>query len=228
MTNIFETMVKLQHKFNEETIENYLDKNLNWNSAIIAESGELLDSLGYKWWKKQVPDMENVKVEAIDLLHFVISDYLQKNYNGNYFYMARTIDDFRMSFLDKGFNLSFSLEQQVNQLNLNSIGRFITMKQIFNHLNMSNDDVYIAYIVKNCLNKFRQNNGYKDGSYIKYWNGKEDNVIAYEIANKWGADEELFEHLYIDLETYYNENVLKVKKDSILDKIDFFNTQTVN
>lgn len=228
MTNIFETMVKLQHKFNEETIESYLDKNLNWNSAIIAESGELLDSLGYKWWKKVVPDMENVKVEAIDLLHFVISDYLQKNYNGNYFYMARTIDDFRMSFLDKGFNLSFSLEQQVNQLNLNSIGRFITMKQIFNHLNMSNDDVYIAYIVKNCLNKFRQNNGYKDGSYIKYWNGKEDNVIAYEIANKWGADEELFEHLYIDLETYYNENVLKVKKDSILDKIDFFNTQTVN
>ena len=93
---------------------------------------------------------------------------------------------------------------------------------------MSNEDVYIAYIVKNCLNKFRQNNGYKDGTYIKYWNGKEDNVIAYEIANEWGADEELFEHLYIDLETYYNENVLKVKKDSILDKIDFFNTQTVN
>jgi dimeric dUTPase (all-alpha-NTP-PPase superfamily) len=228
MANIFGTMVKLQHKFNEETIKNYLDKNLNWNSAIIAESGELLDSLGYKWWKKVVPDMENVKVEAIDLLHFVISDYLQKNYNDNKFYMIRTIDNFRMSFLDKGFNLSFSLEQQVNQLNLNSIGRFITMKQIFNHLNMSNDDVYIAYIVKNCLNKFRQNNGYKDGSYIKYWNGKEDNVIAYEIANEWGADEELFEHLYIDLETYYNENVLKVKKDSILDKIDFFNTQTVN
>lgn len=228
MTNIFEIMVKLQHKFNEETIENYLDKNLNWNSAIIAESGELLDSLGYKWWKKVVPDMENVKVEAIDLLHFVISDYLQKNYNGNYFYMARTIDDFRMSFLDKGFNLSFSLEQQVNQLNLNSIGRFTIMKQIFNHLNMSNEDVYIAYIVKNCLNKFRQDNGYKDGSYIKYWNEKEDNVVAYEIANEWGADEELFEHLYLDLETYYNENVLKVKKDSILDKIDFFNTQIVN
>ena len=81
MTNIFETMVKLQHKFNEETIENYLDKNLNWNSAIIAESGELLDSLGYKWWKKVVPDMEIVKVEAIDLLHFVISDTLQMNHD---------------------------------------------------------------------------------------------------------------------------------------------------
>ena len=209
MKNMFKTMVELQHKFNEETIENYLDKNLNWNSAIIAESGELLDSLGYKWWKKQTPDMENVKVEAIDLLHFVISDYLQKNYDDHKFYVIRTIEEFRMSFLDKGFNLSYTLEQQVNQLNLNSIGRFHTMKQIFNHLNMSNEDVYIAYIVKNCLNKFRQDNGYKKGFYIKDWNGKEDNVVAYEIANEWGADEELFEQLYLDLETYYNEEVLK-------------------
>ena len=77
--SIFEKMVKLQHQFNKQVAEDYLDKNFNWNSAIIAESGELLDSLGYKWWKKQEPDMENVKVEAIDLLHFVISDRIQKN-----------------------------------------------------------------------------------------------------------------------------------------------------
>ena len=77
--SIFENMVELQHQFNKQVAEDYLDKNFNWNSAIIAESGELLDSLGYKWWKKQEPDMENVKVEAIDLLHFVISDRIQKN-----------------------------------------------------------------------------------------------------------------------------------------------------
>lgn len=45
MKTIFETMVELQHKFNEQTIPNYLDEKLNWNNAIIAESGELLDSL---------------------------------------------------------------------------------------------------------------------------------------------------------------------------------------
>ena len=77
--SIFKKMVELQHQFNKQVAEDYLEKGFNWNSAIIAESGELLDSLGYKWWKKVVPDMENVKVEAIDLLHFVISDYLQKN-----------------------------------------------------------------------------------------------------------------------------------------------------
>ena len=228
---MFKAMVELQHKFNEQTIENYLNKNLNWNSAIIAESGELLDSLGYKWWKKQVPDMENVKVEAIDLLHFVISDTLQMNHDiRNFKYIFdSTIKDFEVGFKEILINLKNSnLFKLIDLLNTDRLSRFVVMKAIFEKLEMSNEDVYIAYIVKNCLNKFRQNNGYKDGSYIKYWNGKEDNVIAYEIANKWGADEELFEHLYIDLETYYNENVLKVKKDSILDKIDFFNTQTVN
>ncbi len=231
MNTIFKTMVELQHKFNQQTIENYLEKDLNWNSAIIAESGELLDSLGYKWWKKQVPDMDNVKVEAIDLLHFVISDTLQMNYDIRNFndILNSTIKDFEVGFKEISINLKNSnLFKLIDLLNTDRLSRFLVLKAIFEKLEMSNEDVYIAYIVKNCLNKFRQHNGYKDGSYIKYWNGKEDNVIAYEIANEWGADEELFEHLYIDLETYYNENVLKVKKDSILDKIDFFNTQTVN
>ena len=231
MNTIFKTMVELQHKFNQQTIENYLEKDLNWNSAIIAESGELLDSLGYKWWKKQVPDMDNVKVEAIDLLHFVISDTLQMNYGIRNFndILNSTIKDFEVGFKEISINLKNSnLFKLIDLLNTDRLSRFLVLKAIFEKLEMSNEDVYIAYIVKNCLNKFRQHNGYKDGSYIKYWNGKEDNVIAYEIANEWGADEELFEHLYIDLETYYNENVLKVKKDSILDKIDFFNTQTVN
>lgn len=174
--------------------------------------------------------MDNVKVEAIDLLHFVISDAIQLIYNCSgeidLTYIVTTFDEhFNNS---DGYLDGLSLNKLVDELNYNRWNRFIVIKKIFEDLNMSNEDVYIAYIVKNCLNKFRQDNGYKDGSYIKDWNGKEDNVVAYEIANEWGADEELFEHLYIDLETYYNEEVKKVKKDSILDKIDFFNTQTVN
>ena len=224
MINIFETMVKLQHKFNEETIENYLDKNLNWNSAIIAESGELLDSLWYKWWKKQVPDMENVKVEAIDLLHFVISDTLQMNHDiRNFKYIFdSTIKDFEVGFKEISINLKNSnLFKLIDLLNTDRLSRFVVMKAIFEKLEMSNEDVYIAYIVKNCLNKFRQDNGYKDGSYIKDWNGKEDNVIAYEIANEWGADEELFGQLYIDLGTYYNEEVLKNKTKVSIENLDY-------
>ena len=214
--SIFKNMVELQHKFNKQVAEDYLDKNSNWNSAIIAESGELLDSLGYKWWKKQEPDMENVKVEAIDLLHFVISDILKLNYNYKESleasFIDETISEFEESFTSDIYEKEFEDEDLfglVNILNYNEIPRFATLKIMFKKLDMSNEDVYISYITKNCLNKFRQDNGYKDGSYIKNWNGREDNVVAFEIANEWGADEELFEQLYLDLETYYKEEVLE-------------------
>lgn len=210
--NIFQIMVELQHQFNYQVAEDYLDKNFNWNSAIIAESGELLDSLGYKWWKKQEPDMENVKVEAIDLLHFVISDRIQKN--KKMFSEKESLDMVSIEFYNefkanKVLNDHSTLEDMIFYLIATNSYRLNVMKRIFTKLNMSNEDVYISYITKNCLNKFRQDNGYKDGSYIKYWNGREDNVVAFEIANEWGADEDLFEQLYKDLETYYKEEVLK-------------------
>ena len=207
---IFKKMVELQHQFNKQVAENYLSKNYNWNSAIIAESGELLDSLGYKWWKKQVPDMDNVKVEAIDLLHFVISDAIQLLHNCSgeidLNLIAGTFEDhFNNS---DGYLDGLSLNKLVDELNYNRWNRFIIMKQIFKQLNMRNEDIYIAYIVKNCLNKFRQDNGYKQCFYIKDWKGKEDNVIAYEMASKIGVSENLFDDLYDDLTDYYNEYVL--------------------
>lgn len=230
--SIFEKMVKLQHQFNKQVAEDYLDKNFNWNSAIIAESGELLDSLGYKWWKKQEPDMENVKVEAIDLLHFVISDRIQKN--KKMFSEKESLDMVSIEFYNefqtnKVLKDHSTLEDMIFYLIATNSFRLNVMKRIFTKLNMSNEDVYISYITKNCLNKFRQDNGYKDGSYIKNWNGREDNVVAFEIANEWGADEELFEQLYLDLKTYYKEEVLKQEaKAPNFDKPDFFKCNELN
>ena len=225
--NIFKVMVELQHQFNKQVAEDYLYKSFNWNSAIIAESGELLDSLGYKWWKKQEPDMENVKVEAIDLLHFVISDRIQKNKK-----MFSEKESLEMTFVElynefnnvKVLRDYSTLEDMIFYLIATNSYRINVMKRIFTKLEMSNEDVYISYITKNCLNKFRQDNGYKDGSYIKNWNGREDNIVAFEIANEWGADEELFEQLYLDLETYYKEEVLEKQEphlSNILDDINY-------
>ncbi len=42
--------------------------------AIIAEAGELLDEVNYKWWKNPKPvDDSAVKEEMVDILHFFIS-----------------------------------------------------------------------------------------------------------------------------------------------------------
>ena len=42
-------------------------------------------------------------------------------------------------------------------------------------------ELFKIYVAKNVLNKFRQDNGYKDGAYKKIWNGREDNAVLNEI-----------------------------------------------
>jgi hypothetical protein len=49
-------------------------------------------------------------------------------------------------------------------------------------MDMTWDQVYVQYVSKNVLNIFRQEHGYKDGSYVKEWFGQEDNVHLVEIA----------------------------------------------
>jgi hypothetical protein len=43
------------------------------------------------------------------------------------------------------------------------------------------EKLYLLYIGKNILNTFRQDHGYKEGSYLKLWEGREDNVLMQEI-----------------------------------------------
>ena len=46
---------------------------LNFEKALSQESAEAIDSLNWKWWKKDADDWDNVKVELVDMLHFWVS-----------------------------------------------------------------------------------------------------------------------------------------------------------
>ncbi|MFY9093562.1 deoxyuridinetriphosphatase, partial [Aliarcobacter butzleri] len=60
------------------------------------------------------------------------------------------------------------------------------------------------YIGKNCLNQFRQDNGYKEGTYIKVWNGNEDNVVMVDLLEK--MEDVSFDDLYSKLKEEYSKN----------------------
>jgi hypothetical protein len=45
------------------------------------------------------------------------------------------------------------------------------------------DELFKLYLGKNCLNKFRQNNGYKEKTYLKMWGEEEDNVFMKKIVD---------------------------------------------
>ena len=47
---------------------------LNYCRAVNQEVAELTDSVPWKWWAKyQKYDEQNIRVEIVDILHFVIS-----------------------------------------------------------------------------------------------------------------------------------------------------------
>ena len=60
---------------------------------------------------------------------------------------------------------------------------------------MDLNELYRQYIGKNTLNFFRQDHGYKEGTYIKVWHGKEDNEVLANLVNVLDVSAEDFQEL---------------------------------
>jgi hypothetical protein len=69
---------------------------------------------------------------------------------------------------------------------------------------LSFDELFKQYVGKNVLNFFRQDHGYKEGSYVKQWHGREDNEHLTDILNS-AADigDDFAEVVYQQLEAVY-------------------------
>jgi hypothetical protein len=52
---------------------------------------------------------------------------------------------------------------------------------------MNPDSLFTRYVGKNVLNVFRQDHGYKEGTYIKQWQGREDNEHLVEVLAELDA-----------------------------------------
>jgi hypothetical protein len=63
------------------------------------------------------------------------------------------------------------------------------------------------YIGKNALNQVRQMNGYLEGSYIKEWFDKEDNVHMMHIINQMDVNDVSFEELVGTLDDIYKTEI---------------------
>ena len=69
---------------------------------------------------------------------------------------------------------------------------------------LSADALYRHYVGKNVLNFFRQDHGYQDGTYVKEWQGREDNEHLSELLESLDAATSNFpEALYEALASRY-------------------------
>ena len=73
-------------------------------------------------------------------------------------------------------------------------------------LPMDLKELFSLYVGKNVLNRFRQDNGYKEGSYRKLWAGREDNEHLIEILESVSTEpEQMFNTIYQQLEKRYSQ-----------------------
>ncbi len=84
-------MLELQNAMNSRVNENWAEQHFAWYRAIWVECAELLDHYGWKWWKKQTPDANQVKLELVDIWHFGLSILLleSRNHHGD---IARLVE----------------------------------------------------------------------------------------------------------------------------------------
>lgn len=217
-------MLTLQEKMNTTVNPDWINAGYPFLRAVVVEVGEALDHYGWKWWKKQQPDLEQVQIELIDILHFMLSQALI-DAHGALDVAARHIVDHSDPNLTeiefdgaqhtlKRDDMRQSLELLAG-LAVSRRNAFPVLEACFASCNMTWNSVTQQYVSKNVLNIFRQNNGYKEGSYLKEWSGKEDNVYLVEIAKGLDTSGSSFAHdLYSALERQYEIEVKRKKNEA--------------
>ena len=178
-------------------------QQFDWYRAIWIECGELVEHYGYKWWKKQTPDMDQVKLEAIDIWHFGMSAL---------FADGKTLEDIA-ELMESQLIGYQAVDQDVReatellaQHSLATKGFSVRLFwDLLSATGMTFDDLYQQYVGKNVLNFFRQDNGYKDGSYIKQWQGREDNEHLVEILAELDSQQPTYsDEVYQSLQQRYS------------------------
>ena len=156
--------------------------------AAVVEAFEAMTAYGYKWWKKETPNMDHVEMELIDILHFDMSDALRQMYidlAGDYsdlearmrvaandYFNVDRVSVFVPGRADASFDeLPFQsfLDEYAKSLLSYQCGSFSHLALLFNKMGMSANLVYGMYMGKNGLNKFRAANGQKEGRYNRQW-----------------------------------------------------------
>ena len=197
------TMLEMQESMNQKVHAEWRHQGFEWYRAIWIECAELMDHHGWKWWKHQSPDTDQIKLELVDIWHFGLSFKLTQGKP-----LEQLSEEILAEFSAPHEYPEFlpaveEFTQQVLSKRDFPVARFAGLARL---MGMDLTDLFQRYVGKNVLNFFRQDHGYKDGTYIKVWGGREDNEHLMEVLSELDADRKDFrEQVYAGLEQRYIE-----------------------
>ena len=195
------TMAAMQEEHNIQVHQNWREEGYEYYRAIWVECAEMLDHFGWKWWKKQSPDMDQVKLELVDIWHFALSELIRSESLEEG--LAVRLANIRAAEPDPELFRRAIESLAASSLNSRSF-EMDCFVDAMRSLPMELDELFELYIGKNILNRFRQNHGYKEGTYRKEWSGREDNEHLIEALDTLRVEPDQVPNvLYRELERRY-------------------------
>ena len=189
-------MLQMQHRMNNRVHADWISQRFEWYRAVWIECAELMDHVGYKWWKKQTPEWEQVRLEVVDIWHFGMSALFQPEQD-----LSDLADLIVSEVAAAGVgdadihSATEALARSALDTQSFSVRHFVALMQA---CGLSSAELYRHYVGKNVLNFFRQDHGYQEGTYIKQWQDREDNEHLSEILALLDADDAKFQDVVYD------------------------------
>ena len=161
--------------------------------AMIVESGELLEHTDYKWWKHGTVDIAQSRMEIVDLWFFYFSLVLLDPATLPSKFNEDKLDFFARMFIDHSGlegtpdpslitksskpewdtknvqRRTLYFVHSCSQITPNLLSTMYELAELTTAAGMTFNDMYNMYMGKLILNIFRQENGYKEGTYRKQW-----------------------------------------------------------
>ncbi len=226
MSTLMQAMIELQDRMNTKVDPQWKQTGNPFLRAITVEGGEAMEHVGWKWWKKQVRDDEQFKIELVDIWHFILSEaIIQKEEAAlEIMYEPHPIE-FYVSYGIEGYSWHRNIYALNTLDRLEMLTGFAALRapistiiQVFKAILLMDTewelvDLHRGYVGKNVLNFFRQDHGYKTGEYHKTWFGEEDNVWLERIMN--GMSDVNEQTLYHKLSVKYHEVVVANTKAAV-------------
>ena len=192
-----DAMLDMQDKMNSTVNPEWVKAKNNWHRAIQVEGVEAIEHHGWKWWKKQECDMGQLRMELVDIWHFMLSAVIQNKHGNLPLAKMELLGEFKLRQKSIQFdNQYYGLAQMelLDKLDLLvglAAARRINLalfESLLLECGMNWLELFKQYLGKNVLNVFRQDHGYKAGTYIKEWDGREDNEHLLEIIGEIDLD----------------------------------------
>lgn len=184
------TMLELQDGMNNKVNPAWVAANNNWHRAIQVEGVEAIEHHGWKWWKKQDCDLAQLRMELVDIWHFILSASIQAKFGNISLAKMEMMAELNLRQKSVQFDNQYYVLTQLSLLDKLDLlvglaaskrASLALFESLLQDCGMEWNDLFKQYVGKNVLNVFRQDHGYKTGTYIKIWEGREDNEHLVEV-----------------------------------------------